>query len=119
VITSTGHGQELGRLVFGKAVRGQTTGQDRYGRTLGRVLVGDTDVNVHLVRQGLAWWYRKYSDDPKLTAAEDAARRARRGLCADPEPVPPWDWRRREQARKRSHRICTCPQIATKMNLVK
>jgi len=78
----------------GKAVKVQTTGKDRYGRTLGRVFVGETDVNVHLVRQGLAWWYRKYSDDPKLKAAEEAARRARRGLWADPSPVPPWDWRK-------------------------
>lgn len=90
--------QELGRLVFGKAVKVQTTGKDRYGRTLGRVFVGETDVNVHLVRQGLAWWYRKYSDDPKLKAAEEAARRARRGLWSDPSPVAPWDWR--DQQRK-------------------
>jgi len=31
---------ELGRLVFGKTVKVETTGKDRYGRTLGRVFVG-------------------------------------------------------------------------------
>jgi hypothetical protein len=37
--------QELGRLVFGKKVKVETTGKDRYGHTLGRVFVGDTNVN--------------------------------------------------------------------------
>ncbi len=85
--------QELGRLVFGKTVKIETKGKDRYGRTLGRVYVGETDVNVHLVHQGFAWWYRKYSDDPKFKTAADAARRDRRGLWADPSRVAPWDWR--------------------------
>lgn len=84
--------QELGRLMFGKAVKVATTGKDRYGRTLGRVFIGDTDVNVHLVRQGLAWWSRKYPDDPNPKAPEDAARREGRGRWADPSPVAPWDW---------------------------
>lgn len=80
--------------MFRKTVKVEATGKDRYGGTLGRVFVGDTDVNAHLVRQGLAWWYRKYSDEPKLKAAEDAARRERRGLWVDPSPVAPWDWRK-------------------------
>lgn len=85
--------RELSRLVFGQTVQVEATGQDRYGRTLGRVLLGPIDVNAHLVRQGFAWRYVKYSDDRKLKTAEEAARRERRGLWADPAPVPPWDWR--------------------------
>ncbi|CAG0912171.1 unnamed protein product, partial [Cyprideis torosa] len=41
-----------------------------------------------------AWHYRKYSKDPNLQALEDEARKAKRGLWADPDPVAPWDWRR-------------------------
>jgi micrococcal nuclease len=90
--------QELSGLAFDKSVTVVTTGKDRYGRTLGRVFVdldGESiDVNARLVAQGFAWRYVKYSDDPNLIAAEEAARRDRRGLWADPSPVAPWDWRK-------------------------
>ena len=42
---------------------------DHYGRIVGRVYVGDTDVNRELVAQGYAWVYRKYSNDAVDRAA--------------------------------------------------
>jgi hypothetical protein len=36
---------------------------DRYGRIVGRCLVGDLDINEWLVAQGLALTYRRYSRD--------------------------------------------------------
>jgi endonuclease YncB( thermonuclease family) len=68
---------------------------DRYGRTVGTVWVQDLNANAELVRQGYAWVYRKYSNDPALLNLEAEARDARRGLWADSIPVPPWEWRRR------------------------
>lgn len=69
---------------------------DRYGRTVGRVYVGDTDVNAELVKQGAAWVYRQYAKDPSLYALENEAKAARRGLWGLPETerCPPWDWRK-------------------------
>ena len=88
----------MGKLVFGKTVAVRSTGKDKYKRTLGTVLVRidnkTVDVNHALVVQGLAWWYRKYSDDKTLAKAEEAAREAHRGLWADESPIPPWDWRK-------------------------
>ncbi|MFC1706956.1 bifunctional metallophosphatase/5'-nucleotidase, partial [Planctomycetota bacterium] len=47
-------------------------------------------------RVGLAWWNKKYSwDDEDLERLEAAARRARRGLWRQQNPVAPWVWRRR------------------------
>jgi endonuclease YncB( thermonuclease family) len=67
--------------------------RDRYGRSIGRVFVGDINVNVEMVRRGFAWWYRQYAKkDGALAAAE--ARAAKRGLCVDKNPVPPWEFRR-------------------------
>lgn len=54
---------------------------------------------VVMIDAGLAWHYTRYSDDADLAAAERAARAARRGLWADPEPVPPWEWRGSESRR--------------------
>ena len=67
---------------------------DRYGRVVGRVFVGGTDVNRELVAQGFAWVYRKYSDDAELLELEAEAKQKGLGLWAEPNPIPPWEWRR-------------------------
>jgi len=90
----------LRTLVMGKAVTVDHRGEDRYGRTLARLEVDGRDVNREMVAAGLAWHYVRYSDDALLAAAEVEAREARRGLWADREPVPPWEWRAGEHARK-------------------
>ena len=64
---------------------------DRYGRIVGRVYIGDTDVNRELVAQGFAWVYRKYSDDVELLRLEAEVKEKGLGLWADPDPIPPWD----------------------------
>ena len=67
---------------------------DRYGRTVGEVILPDgRSLNRELVRAGYAWWYRKYSSDATLGLLESEAQAARHGLWADSSPVPPWDWR--------------------------
>ncbi len=70
-------------------------GLDRYGRTIADVILPDGRVlNRELVRAGFAWWYRRYApEDETLEQLECEARGARRGLWADAEPVPPWEWR--------------------------
>ena len=88
--------QALGNLVFSKEVGGK----DRYGRTIGRVHLGDLDVNAEMVRTGYAWVYRQYAKDKSLYALEDEARAARRGLWASDVHVPPWDWRMERRASK-------------------
>ena len=89
--------QFTSELVFGKTITVTVLDVDRYGRTVGEVILPDGPVlNHELVRAGLAWWYRKYApDDGTLAQLEADARAAKRGLWADAEPVPPWEWRRR------------------------
>jgi micrococcal nuclease len=85
-------------LAFGKDVTVQTHGHDKYKRTLGDVLLPDgTNVNHELVKEGWCWWYRKYAPgDTVLEGLEADAREAKKGLWADPQPVPPWEWRKRK-----------------------
>ncbi len=86
--------QLTSNLVFGKTVTVQVMDRDRYGRTVGVVLLPDgRSLNHELVRAGLAWMYRRYTNDQSLSDLEEEARGARRGLWADPHAVPPWEWR--------------------------
>jgi endonuclease YncB( thermonuclease family) len=77
--------------VFGKEVTLQPHGLDKYKRTLADVLLPDgTNVNHALVEDGWCWWYRKYAPgNTVLEVLEKEAREGRRGLWADPQPVPP------------------------------
>jgi endonuclease YncB( thermonuclease family) len=90
--------QAASALLFGKQVTLRTYGKDKYGRTLADVLLPDgRNVNHALVWDGWCWWYRKYEpSDTKLEMLEAVARAERRGLWADPKPVPPWEWRKRK-----------------------
>ncbi len=103
--------QSLAKLAYRQQVSVDWQGRDTYGRILGRVRVAAADcrqgscpktldANLEQVRLGLAWWNRKFADsqlpgDAHLyAAAERQARKAGAGLWADPDPVPPWRWRR-------------------------
>ena len=91
--------QAASELVFGKEVTIQTHGKDKYKRTLADVILPDgMSLNQELVKQGWCWWYRKYAPgDTVLEGLESEAREARKGLWVDPEPVPPWEWRKRSR----------------------
>jgi micrococcal nuclease len=91
--------QAASELVYGKEVTLQTLGKDKYGRTIADVLLPDgMNLNQELVKQGWCWWYRKYAQgDTVLERVETEARGAKKGLWADPQPVPPWEWRKRSR----------------------
>jgi micrococcal nuclease len=79
-------------------VRSEATGRDRYGRTIAVVWIDGVNVNRELIRMGAAWVYPKYCTADFCDgweALESTARDHRRGLWADPDAVPPWEWRRR------------------------
>jgi endonuclease YncB( thermonuclease family) len=96
--------QALSDRVFRKEVRVNAVTIDRYGRTVGEVYADNVCVGCELVREGHAWVYRRYNEDPVLLELEQDAREARRGLWGLPESerVPPWEWRRRSSKGDRS-----------------
>ena len=86
--------QFTSNLAFGKTVTIKVKEKDKYGRTVGEVILPDgRSVNRELLRTGFAWWYREYSTDQSLGDLEEEARREKRGLWADVNPIPPWDFR--------------------------
>ena len=94
--------EALSDLAYDKRVQLERSGTDRYGRTLGRLTLDGTDLNFEMVRRGFAWCYRKYLTDDRCLAIEDDARRNGRGLWADAEPTPPWEFRRARPAPQRT-----------------
>lgn len=92
--------QSLSDLVYGKQVSVDYNKQDKYGRTVGKVLIDGTDVNLEQVKRGLAWFYKKYQNEQTLKDrldylhAQEAAEKTKIGLWVDSNPIAPWDFRR-------------------------
>jgi len=86
----------LSNLIFGKEVKLEILGKDRYGRTLGFIYTRNgTNVNEEMVKNGMAWQYLKYSKSAVLRRAQIEAKSQKLGLWRDPFPIPPWEFRRR------------------------
>lgn len=87
--------QSLSDLCYQQPAQLQIVTTDRYGRAVARVTCAGTDANAAQVRAGMAWAYTRYlAPGSAMPALQDEARAARRGLWVDPEPVPPWEFRR-------------------------
>ena len=91
--------QHLSSLVFGKDISVKYTKRDKYGRILGTIYVDNLDINLEMLRAGLAWHYKRFDSTPAYAAAELEARQNRRGLWADPNPTPPEQFRHDGRAR--------------------
>jgi endonuclease YncB( thermonuclease family) len=113
--------QNMSRLVFGKEVTVEDRKKDRYGRTVGRVLVASDeckqldcpktlDVSMAQLTVGLAWHFKRYEKEQpeqergQYSFAEDEAHAKRVGLWRDSNPVAPWDWRAEKKVSEEKRR---------------
>jgi micrococcal nuclease len=85
--------QFVSSMVFGKEVTADIVDVDKYGRLVCRVEVDGKDVSLELVKAGLAWHYKQYSNEKALAEAEVAARHDNSGLWSMANPVAPWEFR--------------------------
>ena len=83
-------------LTRGKTITIHHTGYDRWQRLLAFVEADGMIVNAELIKRGLAWHSKEYSDDTELAELENNARRERMGLWADKKPIEPWEWRKQK-----------------------
>jgi micrococcal nuclease len=100
------HGQPYGQdaftyvrdLLTGRQVQLESFGKDRRGRILAVVWLGDINVNLSLVKEGLAWVSPRVSNSrvrAELEVAERQAQKGKYGLWSLPNPEPPWVYRKR------------------------
>lgn len=93
--------QSLAEMVFSKMVVIDFNKRDKYKRIVGKVLLDGSDINLEQIKRGLAWHYKQYENEQELTDRsvyaneEYLARRDGKGLWADKNPMPPWEFRRK------------------------
>jgi endonuclease YncB( thermonuclease family) len=63
-------------------------------RLIAEVILEDgTSLNKELVKEGLVWHFKKYSDSVEYAKLEVTARINKIELRSDPNPIAPWNWR--------------------------
>lgn len=68
---------------------------DRYKRLIAEVVLENGEnLNKELVKNGLAWHFKKYSESEEYAELENQARANQIGIWSEPSPIAPWDWRK-------------------------
>lgn len=95
----------LNELVWKKTVRVIGESKDRYGRLVGKVYLGEVDVNRSMIGTGDAWVFTRYLKDSTLLEIEANAKRAAVGIWSlrDEDRIPPWIWRANKKSRVRAN----------------
>ena len=87
----------LSGRVAGQLVSVTYEKKDRYGRIVGVIWLDGKDINLEVIKAGLAWHYKRYqreqsAQDRVLYAdAEQAAKVSKLNLWSDRKPIPPWE----------------------------
>lgn len=72
------------------------TGTDKYQRSLGRLNCNGQDASIYMLKNGHAWFNRRYSMDYTLDLLEQESRANQQGLWKRKNPTPPWIWRQKK-----------------------
>jgi endonuclease YncB( thermonuclease family) len=99
--------QALTQLALNRNVTVRISARDDYGRTVGKVFDGSTDVGDRMVRDGHAWSMRFKYDRGPYVSEERMAIALKRGLHGEGGAVMPRDFRQR-------HGECAHPAGAAK-----
>ena len=90
----------LTALVLGRRVTVEIVDIDTHKRMVGIVRRSGEDINLAMIRSGVAWAYRRYLSAPyasEYIAAEKEARSRRLGLWKQANPDPPWNFKRKNR----------------------
>ena len=84
----------LREKILGKNVTVKVVSIDRYGRCVGRVMLGARYINLEMVSEGHAWYYPDYArNEYDLASGEREAKINKYGLWQYKSPQPPWEYR--------------------------
>ena len=76
-----------------------------YKRIIGKVVLNGKDINLEMIKKGMAWHFKKYKKNQPIgerhsyNIAENEAREKKIGLWFEENPLPPWKWRKLNRKR--------------------
>jgi micrococcal nuclease len=71
---------------------------DRFNRTVAEVYINNRLVQLQQSEDGMVWAFERFKDNcshwNEIDQAFNQARLSGKGIFADKNPLPPWEWRR-------------------------
>ncbi len=87
--------QFLVKLTSGKKIRFIQSSKDQYGRIIAKsYLENNQELGEEMIKNGMAWHFKKYSKDTSLAQLEIIAKNNHRGLWKAVDPQAPWEYRK-------------------------
>ena len=115
--------RSLSELALHKQVSVNSRTTDSYGRLVAHLAVDGKSINEEQIRRGMAWEYSSHHSDKAYLALQSEAQLARRGLWAQSNPTPPWEWRKQHPGMGTARRAPTpdpgcgnkkyCPEMSS------
>lgn len=105
--------EQMNKLLYRKKVKIERVGVDQHRRWLVKMWVDGQALDSLLIRRGWGWYYpSKGASDRLLMQMELIAKNMQSGVWSCERPVPPWIWRRMNEANRRLHDVCSfLPQV--------
>lgn len=92
----------LSKAILNKTIRVEVKNKDFYQRHVAVVWSpNNTNINLGLLRNGLAWHYTQYDKSKIYANAENAARRAKKNIWSEKNQLPPWEFRKQQKKKKK------------------
>lgn len=82
--------------VYLKTIKYVVTDTDRYGRSIAMIYY-DSDnkyLSAEIIKAGMGWHYKRYSTSKELADLEISAKKNKKGLWIDNNPIEPSAWRK-------------------------
>ncbi|CAH1906465.1 TNase-like domain-containing protein [Candidatus Nitrotoga sp. HW29] len=112
--------QSLTELVLNKQVRVDSRAIDDYGRLVALIKVDELNVSHEQAQRGMAWVYSRFNKNEVLLELQNGAKKAKRGLWAQTDPIPPNTWRKDNTTSQPQHvvqnTICGNKKKCSQMN---
>jgi micrococcal nuclease len=117
-------GQSARNFTGGKASKGeihvQPMTQDHDGRTVAMVFINGINLNEQIISQGFGWVSRqscKESFCADWLKLEANAKASQKGLWADADPTPPWEYRQnlRNSRESKNLELAASPSASVKI----
>lgn len=87
--------------VFGKQITYYPTKTDRYGRTIAKIYYNKKYLSEEIIKSGYGWWYKQYSKATHLQDVQNKAKKAKKGLWKDKNPIAPWEFRKQKRQKNK------------------
>jgi len=87
---------------FRKQVQLDVKHIDRYGRTVAVVYINGMDLNLALLRAGLAWHYLSFDKSKEYADAQRSAQERQLKIWSIRTAIAPWEFRKQQKKQRNS-----------------